>query len=161
MNWKMIIVRIVAAFVLVAGTASAARAAMPLDVATETAIATLVDVKGSVQVIAGVQSVSGTAGMKLNIGARVMALAGSAVTLQFNNGCRCALKENELLTIEYDSPCCLAGSLPQEPAAAPASATGVSSGLVFVPPAAAVVVGIVGALLDGGGDGDPRPPISP
>jgi len=105
-NWKVFFTQTVATFVLVAGMSLAALAAMPMDVATETDVATLVNVKGSVQVTAGLQSVGGTAGMKLIIGEHVLALAGSATEIQFDDGCRYTLEEHEDLTITEDSPCC-------------------------------------------------------
>jgi len=110
-NWKTIFIQIVAALILVAGMSSDALAAMPLTVAAETDVATLVNVKGSVQVTAGVQSVSATTGMKLNIGERVLALAGSAAEIQFVDGCSFNLKENDSIVITGKSPCC---SLDQE-----------------------------------------------
>lgn len=106
MHWKTFVCQVVAALALVATMSSDALAAMPLFEETESDVATLLGVKGSVKIAVGVRSIGGTEGMRLNIGDRVLTLKRSAVEIWFDDGCRYTLNENEGLTISEESPCC-------------------------------------------------------
>lgn len=126
--------------------------------AAEGQVATLARITGDAVVSKGAQYVSGTEGMVLKIGERVMSLAASRAVIQFNDGCRYVLEANQLLTIENKSPCVL-GLLPQQ-GSTPVAASGAAASVGWVPLAAVGIVAIPGAALDTGMD-NPRPAISP
>ena len=160
MNRKELIRTVIAASVM-AATFNCATAA------DETA-ATLVRIEGEAVVSKGAQYVGGTEGMALKVGERVMALAASTATIQFNDGCRYVLEANQLLTVDAMSPCAL-GLVPagQAAAASTAGATGGIAGataasLGWVPAALGGVVA-VGATVDYQNNDTfrYRPPISP
>ena len=160
MNRKELIRTVIAASVM-AATFNCATAA------DETA-ATLVRIEGEAVVSKGAQYVGGTEGMALKVGERVMALAASTATIQFNDGCRYVLEANQLLTVDATSPCAL-GVVPagQAAAASTAGATGGIAGataasLGWVPAALGGVVA-VGATVDYQNNDTfrYRPPISP
>ena len=160
MNRKELIRTVIAASVM-AATFNCATAA------DETA-ATLVRIEGEAVVSKGAQYVGGTEGMALKVGERVMALAASTATIQFNDGCRYVLEANQLLTVDAMSPCAL-GVVPagQAAAASTAGATGGIAGataasLGWVPAALGGVVA-VGATVDYQNNDTfrSRPPISP
>ena len=161
MNRKELIRTVIAASVM-AATFNCATAA------DETA-ATLVRIEGEAVVSKGAQYVGGTEGMALKVGERVMALAASTATIQFNDGCRYVLEANQLLTVDAMSPCAL-GLVPAGQAAtagATAATTGGIAGataasLGWVPAALGGVVA-VGATVDYQNNDTfrYRPPISP
>jgi len=132
-------------------------------------------ITGSALVNKGERYIDGAEGMPLSRGDRVMSLADSTAILQFNDGCRYTMKENELVTVPSVSPCVLTKGprdrlsvavLPPVPllqAVVPAviPVAGASGlGLAGVPVAAAGVLGAA-AIIDNGGDVSPRPAISP
>lgn len=127
----------------------------PCAQGAEEAVATVARIEGSAVVSKGAQYVNGTEGLALKVGERVMSLAASTTTIQFDDGCRYVLEANQLLTIEDQSPCAL-GLLGSQ--GAPAVAGG-GIGLGWVPPAAFAALLPMGAAFDTGGD-NPRPPIS-
>ncbi len=140
-------------------------------------IAYLARITGGVLVNQGQQYRDGTEGLSLSTGDRVMSLAESTAIIQFQDGCRYTMEENELVTIPSLSPCVLTkgadGRLsvatlpPAPPAQVPlvpvVPVVPLATNLAWLPAAAA------GGLLGGGAilsdpddDGDgPRPPISP
>ena len=158
MNRKELIRTVIAASVM-AATFNCATAA------DETA-ATLVRIEGEAVVSKGAQYVGGTEGMALKVGERVMALAASTATIQFNDGCRYVLEANQLLTVDAMSPCAL-GLVPAGQAAAAATTGGGIAGataasLGWVPAALGGAVA-VGATVDyqNNDTSRSRPPISP
>ena len=159
----------------IAITAAALSAAAPSALAAEKEVATIARITGSTLVNKGTQYVNGTEGMALSVGQRVMSLEESTAVLQFNDGCRYTMEENEVITIPSLSPCVLTkGSSdrlsvlpPVPPAAAPVAAAIVpaaaAAGLAWVPVAAAGAVGlaaIAGGAFDDDDDPAPLPPIS-
>ena len=160
MNRKELIRTVIAASVM-AATFNCATAA------DETA-ATLVRIEGEAVVSKGAQYVGGTEGMALKVGERVMALAASTATIQFNDGCRYVLEANQLLTVDAMSPCAL-GLVPAGQAAAAATTGGgigiagaTAASLGWVPAALGGAVA-VGATVDYQNNDTSRyrPPISP
>jgi hypothetical protein len=98
----------------------------------------------------GAQYVSGTEGMALKIGARVMSLAASSAVIQFNDGCRYVLEANQLLTVENQSPCAL-GLVSQEGGAGAVGAGHAgAAGLAWVPVAGVGLVGVMGGTFPTG-----------
>jgi hypothetical protein len=141
-------------------TAATLAAVASSAIAAEREVATLARITGEAVVSAGEKYVSGVEGMALKIGERVMSLAGSRTTIQFSDGCRYVLEENELLTITDKSPCAL-GMTPTGSGVAGAAGAPAYAGLAAVGVLGATV--IVGAASDTGSDDrqSPRPPISP
>lgn len=114
-------------------------------------VARLEEIDGEALVNDGSRYRPGTVGMRLKVGHRVIVLEGGRAVIRYDDGCRDEVEDDEILTIDDSSPCCVAGILP--PAAVSAGA-----GQAWIPPAAAVVTGILGAVLDTGTDDDRRPP---
>lgn len=158
--------------VIVAATLSAAAAP---TAAAEGDIAYIARITGSALVNKGGQYLDGTEGMALATGDRVMSLAESSAILQFSDGCRYTMKEDELVTIPSLSPCVLTkgpsdrlsvATLPPAPPAqvlapiVPLAAAG--AGYAWLPVAAAGLFA-GGAILSAQSDDDDprRPAISP
>jgi hypothetical protein len=148
-------------------TFSAAISSAP---AAEQQVAAIARITGSVMVNKGPQYVGGTEGMPLSIGERVMTLEGTSAEIQFDDGCRYTMDENEIVTIPRLSPCVMtkgpSGRLSVAPPVPPTSPTVVPvvpivpvvPYLGWVPVAAVAAVGAFGAAFD---TGDPdRPAIS-
>jgi hypothetical protein len=146
------------------GTARAGKAG-------EREVANVSRITGDAVVSKGAKYVSGTEGMGLTVGERIMSLAGSTTVIQYRDGCRYTLEANELLTIDDESPCSLCWYWGQHGVVASGtSAAGGSAGaggaagalgLSWVPPAAAGLAGILGATLPTGDGAAPlRPAIS-
>ena len=115
-------------------------------------LATIDTIEDETMVSKGARYVNGTEGMRLVDGQRVMAVKKDAV-IQYDDGCTYVLEAGNLLLIERESPCVL-GIVPATTA----------TSLAWVPPAAAGLVAVLGAVLDTGSDGDDFPvrqPISP
>lgn len=136
-------------------------------------IAYLARITGGVLVNQGQQYRDGTEGLSLSTGDRVMSLAESTAIIQFQDGCRYTMEENELVTIPSLSPCVLTkgadGRLsvatlpPAPPAQVPlVPVVPLATNLAWLPAAAAGLLGGGAILSDPDDDGDgPRPPISP
>jgi len=133
--------------------------------AAEREVAAIARITGEAVVSSGTRYVSGIEGMGLRVGTRVMSLAKSTTVIQFDDGCRYTLEENQLLTIDDRSPCVLGLVLPDGGAVtaggAPGALGGAAGSLSQVPVAAVGAVAVAGWLLKtGGGTGGERPPIS-
>ncbi len=125
-------------------------------------------ITGSALVNKGERYVDGTEGMPLSTGDRVMSLAESTAVLQFNDGCRYTMKENELITVPSMSPCVftkgpsdrlsVAVLPPAPPSQVVVPVVVPATNLAWVPLAAAGVIG-AGALVPD--DDEVRLPISP
>jgi hypothetical protein len=153
--------------------AVALSAAVSLAAAAEKEVATIARLTGNALVNKGAQYVNGTEGMALSVGERVMSLEETTAIIQFKDGCRYTMKENEVITIPSLSPCVLTkgptdrlGVLPPVPpseipvvpvVAAPAA------NLAWVPLAAAGLIGGTAIVFDPGDDDDDTPPspVSP
>jgi len=68
--------------------AAALTVAMTSALAAEEGVATVIRITGDAVVRKGAQYVSGTEGMALNVGERVMSLAASTTVIQYKDGCR-------------------------------------------------------------------------
>jgi hypothetical protein len=149
MNMKALFGRAIVTTALCAGVSAV--------IAAEGEVATLARITGDAVVSKGAQYVSAAEGMALKVGERVMSLAASATTIQFNDGCRYVLEANQLLTIEDKSPCAL-GLVSQEGGGAVAAA---GANLGWLPAAGALGM-LPLSLIDTGSDDRPIPqPISP
>ncbi|MEA3275989.1 MAG: hypothetical protein U9Q81_11995 [Pseudomonadota bacterium] len=151
-------------------------------------IANLARIDGVAVVSQGAQYVKGREGMNLKEGDRLMALEGGNAVIEFKDGCRYTLADNELLTIGTKSTCATDavgsykvdpyGGVSQTPTAAaenfryaaleaPAGGTVAAAGLGWVPLAAAGFVGLAGVATNSetkgssGNTGITQPPVSP
>ena len=164
MQTKPYVRTIIAAAALSAAVASAA--------AAEKEVATIARLTGNALVNKGAQYVNGTEGMALSVGERVMSLEETTAIIQFKDGCRYTMKENEVITIPSVSPCVMTKGpsdrlsvLPPVPpsevpvvpivpvVAAPAA------NLAWVPLAAAGLIGGTAIVFDPGDDDDITPPL--
>lgn len=137
--------------------AAAVCASASAAIAAEGEVATLARITGDAVVSKGAQYVSAAEGMALKVGERVMSLATSTTTIQFNDGCRYVLEANQLLTIEGKSPCAL--GLAGQPGGGAVAAAGANLG--WLPAAGALGIFPL-SLIDTGSDSRPNPPaISP
>lgn len=138
--------------------------------AEEQGIAYIARVSGSVLVNQGQQYRDGTEGQVLETGDRVMSLSDSSAILQFRDGCRYTMKEDELVTIPSLSPCVFSkgpadrmsvAALPPVPPSTPPIVPLAPINLGWLP--AAIAGGLtLGAILEDGDDYTrPLPPISP
>lgn len=141
--------------------------------AEEQGIAYFARITGSVLVNQGQQYRDGSDGQALETGDRVMTLSDSSAILQFRDGCRYTMKEDELITIPSLSPCVFSkgpadrmsvAALPPVPPSTPPIVPVIpvaAANLGWLP--AAIAGGLaLGAIVDGeDDDSDPRPPISP
>ena len=133
---------VAAAFALaLAGHAFAQAPAAPRD----GSIARLVDLNGNVLVSREAGLASGTESLRLMPGTRVLTTANSGVVVEYDNGCRVTLKENQRFEVEKDKPCALL--LAQNIVAAPA-AVGLLAPLLIP---GAVGAAAVGTLVDSRG----------
>lgn len=137
--------------------------------AEEQGIAYIARVSGSVLVNQGEQYRDGGEGQVLETGDRVMTLSDSSAILQFRDGCRYTMKEDELVTIPSLSPCVFSkgpadrmtvAALPPVPPPTPPIVPVVAN-LGWLP--AAIAGGFLGgAIVDDDDDNPgPIPPISP
>jgi hypothetical protein len=68
-------------------------------------IAKLVDLHGNVLVSRATGLAAGTDSERLMDGMRVITTSNSGVVVQFDNGCRVELKENQRFEVQRDKPC--------------------------------------------------------
>ncbi|MGE5152701.1 MAG: hypothetical protein ACM3ST_01685 [Bdellovibrio bacteriovorus] len=160
-----------ALFKMLIGAAAVSAVVAPVAGA-ETEIAYLLRINGSALVNKGEQYVDGAEGMPLSTGDRVMSLEDSGAVIQFADGCRYTMEENELFTIPSASPCAFAKGPsdrmsvvtlpPPPPTSVPpvAAIVPAAANLAWVPLAAAGLVAATAVLSDPDDD-DPPPPISP
>jgi hypothetical protein len=75
--------------------------------ARDGSIARLVDLNGNVLVSREAGLASGSESLRLMPGTRVLTTANSGVVVEYDNGCRVTLKENQRFEVEKDKPCAL------------------------------------------------------
>lgn len=127
--------------------------------------ATIVKKNGDI-LVSNSPFVPAAVGMRVLNGGRVMALEGSTAVVAYDDGCWHEVKENELLTIEDVSPCCLAAKGTPTPIPTPVTPPPAMSNFGWVPPTAMVVGSIIAVVTDKSDrdrDRDgfvPPPPIS-
>ena len=68
-------------------------------------IARLVEMNGNVLVSREAGLASGNESLRLAAGTRVITTAQSGVVVEYDNGCRVRLKENQRFEVEKDKPC--------------------------------------------------------
>ena len=98
-------------------------------------IARLVETQGNVLVSRDAGLASGNNELRLLPGTRVITTAHSEVVVEYDDGCRVKLKENQRFEVERGRPCALL--LAQDILVAPAAA--------FIPLASLVIPGVIGA----------------
>jgi hypothetical protein len=152
--------------------AAALLGSLPTAIADEGEVAYVARVSGATLVNKGDQYVDGTEGMALSTGDRVMTLDQSEAAIQFKDGCRYLMKENELMTVPSMSPCVFTkgagdrlsvATLPPVPPATPPVVPVIppptAASLAWIPPLAAGLV-LVPVLVNDPDDNPPLPPIS-
>jgi hypothetical protein len=117
-------------------------------------VARLVDMHGNVLVSHDSGLSSGAEDLRLTPGTRVLTTAHSDVVVEYDDGCRVHLKENQRFEVEHGKPCALllAQNLVPVPAVAPFANT-------LIPAA----IGGAGIWFfgRGGRNSSPPPPVSP
>ena len=141
--------------------AAALAAAQPFAQEPQGGIAKLADVHGNVLVSRDTGLAAGSNAMRLMDGMRVITTSNSGVVVEYDNGCRVELKENQRTVVQRDKPCealLLAVESVVQPAAAVAA-----SGFGLVTPYAIVPVAVLGvAINEWNHGGPPTPPaVSP
>lgn len=139
--------------------------------AEEQGIAYIARISGTVLVNQGQQYRDGSEGLVLETGDRVMSLSESSAILQFRDGCRYTMKEDELVTIPSMSPCVFSkgpadrmsvAALPPVPPSTPPIVPVVpvaATNLGWLPPVIAGGIVLIPPLI--GEPENPQPPISP
>jgi len=127
----------------------------------EQGIARLTDVRGNVLVSRDTGLAAGANATRLVDGVRVITTSHSGVVIEYDNGCRVELKENQRTVVQRDRPCeallALVESL-GEPSIAVAAAPG------LVTPGTLVQAGLIGVGVWRWNQGNPPPappPVSP
>lgn len=115
-------------------------------------IARLVQLNGNVLVSRESGLTSGNDSQRIAPGTRVITTANSEVVVEYDDGCRVRLKENQRFEVERGKPCALL--LAQDLLVAPAA---VSSSVAATVAPAVFIGGGIAMLIDGRG----RPPVSP
>ena len=166
----------------IAIAAAALTGAVTSPIAAEREVASLARVTGNALVNKGTQYVTGTEGMALSIGERVMSLDKTTAIIQFEDGCRYTMKENEVITIPSVSPCVLTkgggdrlsvlppippGGVPVVPVVPVAAAPAASLASSLLVPGAIALATVAGVAILANDDDDnnnnlpvPLPPIS-
>ena len=165
---KVLLGTAIAALSLTLGATSA------MAVEAEADVATVARITGEVVVNKGTQYVSGTEGMGLKTGERVMSLEASSTVIQYKDGCRYTVEANELITIGRFSPCAftkgsnarLSVSSPLPPVETPAVVVPpvvAPSGAAFpwVPVAAGIGLATIAGVALSGNNDNPPPPLPP
>jgi hypothetical protein len=106
----------VAATALLAAASGVAQQPQPRD----GTIARLTDVNGNVLVSREAGLASGNEALRLLPGTRVITTSNSEVVIEYDNGCRVRLKENQRFEVESGKPCALLIASPQAIIVAPA-----------------------------------------
>jgi hypothetical protein len=153
--------------------AAALSAVVAPTAGAEGEIAYLLRINGNALVNKGEQYLDGAEGMPLSTGDRVMSLENSGAVIQFDDGCRYSMEENELFTIPSMSPCAFTKGPsdrmsvvtlpPPPPTSVPpvAAIVPAAANLGWVPLAALGLVAATAVLSDPDDDDNPPPPISP
>ena len=88
-------------------------------------IAKLTDLQGNVLVSRDAGLASGNEALRLIPGTRVITTANSEVIVEYDDGCRVRLKENERFEVERGKPCALLIASVQPILVAPAAVAGI------------------------------------
>lgn len=107
-------------------------------------IAQLRNVTGNVLVSNEAGLATGDEALRLVPGTRVITTANSQVVVEYDNGCRVTLKENERFEVEKGRPCALLLAQPYGIVVAAAGAASLAPGLI----AAAFGAAALGSLID-------------
>ena len=110
-------------------------------------IARLTDVNGNVLVSRESGLASGNEALRLMPGTRVITTANSEVVVEYDDGCKVRLKENQRFEVERGKPCAILMASPTTIIPAPVAVAGI--GHIVVP--ALLGAGAVGALIDSRG----------
>ncbi|MEO5694265.1 MAG: hypothetical protein ABIQ72_14150 [Usitatibacter sp.] len=106
-------------------------------------VAKLVEVQGSVLVSRDAGLVSGVELQRLLPGTRIITTANSGTIIEYDDGCRVRMKENQRFEVEKDRDCSLLAALPIIDAPA---AVGLPLASILIP--GAVGAGAVGTIVD-------------
>ena len=110
-------------------------------------IARLTDVNGNVLVSRESGLASGNEALRLLPGMRVITTANSEVVVEYDDGCRVQLKENQRFEVERGKPCAVLMAGPTTIIASPAAVAGL--GPLLIP--GLLGAGAVGSLVDSRG----------
>lgn len=111
-------------------------------------IARLRDVHGNVLVSNEAGLSSGDEALRLVAGTRVITTAKSDVIVEYDNGCRVKLEENQRFEVEKGKPCALLIAQPYTILLTPAGAIAAAASVVAVVAPAFAGVATVAALID-------------
>jgi hypothetical protein len=137
-------------------------AAQPFAQQTQEGIARLTDVHGNVLVSRDTGLAAGSNATRLMDGMRVITTSHSGAVVEYDDGCRVELKENQRVVIERDRPCAALLAAVEsivEPSVALAAAPGLG-----LTPGTLVQAGLVGVGVWRWNQGEPAPaptPVSP
>ena len=93
-------------------------------------VARLTDVTGNVLVSRESGLASGTEALRLLPGMRVLTTANSEVVVEYDDGCRVHLKDNQRFEVERGKPCAVLMASPATIIAAPAAVAGLAPLLI-------------------------------
>ncbi len=130
-------------FGLAAALAALAFASQPFAQKDDGTVARLVEMQGNVLVSRDDGLASGAEDQRLLPGTRIITTANSSTVVEYDDGCRVKMKENERFEVEKDRDCKLLAALPI--IGAPA-AVGPALASLLVP--GSVGAGAVGAIID-------------
>ena len=111
-------------------------------------IARLRDVSGNVLVSGESGLASGDEALRLVPGTRVITTANSQVVVEYDDGCRVKLKENQRFEVEKGKPCAALVAQPQSILLTPEGALAAAAGFAAVVVPATFGIGGVALLLD-------------
>jgi len=94
------------------GLLTLAAATQPLAQKDDGTVAKLVEMQGNVLVSRDAGLVSGTETLRLLPGTRIITTANSNVVVEYDDGCRVTMKENQRFEVEKDRECALLAALP-------------------------------------------------
>lgn len=129
-------------------------ASQPFAQTGDGSIARLVEVNGNVLVSRESGLASGNEALRLLPGTRIITTANSDVIVEYDDGCRVKLKENQRFEVERGKPCAVLMAMPQTILVAPTAVAG-SAATILVP--AAFGAAAIGMLIDSRG----RQSVSP
>lgn len=141
-------------FAFLAGAACIAAA--PLFAQSQEGIARLTDLHGNVLVSRDTGLAAGSDSTRLVEGVRVITTSNSSVIVQYDNGCRVELKENQRFVVERDKPCALLLAEVESLAQPSIAAAGFE-----IPPGTIAAAGLVGVGVWRWNQGGPPPPPTP
>lgn len=131
------------AVLAMAALAALAFAPQPFAQKDDGTVARLVKLEGNVLVSRDDGLASGSEEQRLLPGTRIITTANSNVVVEYDDGCRVSMKENQRFEVEKDRDCSLLAALPIIDAPA---AVGLPLASILVP--GAVGGGAVGSIID-------------